>query len=367
MGFLQNLPLVWNILIFVVAAAVVWAAGVRLSRYADKLIDKTGVSDVFVGSIGLAVITSLPEVATTISATLANNAGMAINNLFGSIALQVTVLVVADAYIKKTSLSGLLESPVARLQATCLVFLLAVAAISIMHNDVAIFHIGVWSVTLFLLYVGASYMVNYFKGLKWWITEPRERESIGEVKAIVREHERKQHDGADRKADDEPEIPLSTALWSSLGLSVLIAAVFVLVGGYFVANSADVISQKTGIGSNFMGFFFVGITTSLPELSTTISAVKLQRPRMAFSNIFGTNLLNVGMVFLADVFYFNGPVLNEVGTFSAAAALLGIVLTSVYLMGLTIQLKRAFFNLGVDSILIVLFYIAGSIILLTIK
>ncbi len=363
MGFLQNLSLFWHIAIFIAAASVVWGAGVKLSRYADEFIDKTDASDVFVGSIGLALITSLPEVATTISATLAKNPGIAINNLLGSIALQVTILVIADAYLKNTSLSGLLESPVARLQAICLVFLLSVATIAIVHNDVAIFHVGIWSVSLFLFYVGTSYMINYFKGLKWWITEPRERESIGQVKAIVRDRERKQ----EKEPDDEEKISFSKALFSSLGLYVLIGAVFVLIGGYLVANSADIISKKTGIGSNFMGFFFVGITTSLPELSTTITAVKLERPRMAFSNIFGTNLLNVGMIFLADIFYFDGPVLNEVDNFSVAAGLLGIMLTSVYLMGLTIQFKKAFFNLGIDSILVLVFYIIGSIILLTIK
>ena len=336
----------------------------RLSKYADKIIEKTGVSEVFIGTLGLALITSLPEVATTISATLANNVSMAINNLFGSIALQVSILAVGDALIKNTSLSGSLENPVSRFQAICLSFLLALAAVAILYKDLAIFHIGLWSVILFAFYLALFYIINYFKKMKWWLSEPEERESIGKVRAIVSERmeEIKAKEEEDRLSEVE-KVRLSKVLMSKLGFLFFLAAAAILAGGYFVANSADVISGKTGMGSGFMGFFFVGLTTSLPELSTTISAVKLKRYRMAFSNIFGTNLLNVGLVLLADLFYFKGPALNEVGDFAVVGVILGIVLTSVYQVGLTIKFKKTIFRLGVDSVLVVLFYIAGAIIL----
>lgn len=367
-NFIQDLPLVWNILIFIGSGALVWGAGVRLSKYADKIIEKTGISEVFIGTLGLAVITSLPEVATTLSATLADNVSMAINNLFGSIALQITILAVGDAIIKNNSLSGSLENPVSRLQAICLSFLLAVAAIAILYEDIAIFHIGLWSLVLFCLYVGLFYIINYFKRMKWWLTEPDERESIGKVKAVVSERmaERKEEE-KDDNPDDKEEKKLSEVLLSKLGLLFLLSAIGILIGGYFVANSADAIAEKTGIGSSFMGFFFVGLTTSLPELSTTISAAKLKRYRMAFSNIFGTNLLNVGLVLLADLFYFEGPALNEVGNFAAAGAVFGILLTSIYQIGLTIKFRMTFLRLGFDSILVVLFYIVGAFILFNMR
>lgn len=358
---LQNLSLVWNIIIFILSGALVWRSGVKLSKYADKIIEKTGISDVFIGTLGLAVITSLPEVATTLSATLADNASLAVNNLFGSIALQITILAVGDAFLKNTSLSGLLENPVSRLQASCLSFLLGLAAIAILYNDFAIFHIGLWSVVLFIFYVILFRVINYFKKLKWWVTEPEERESIGQVKAIV--SKRMEEIEQEEEAESQKKEKTARVLKSRLGLFSLLAALGVLIGGYFVANSADVIAQKTGIGSGFMGFFFVGLTTSLPELSTTISAVKLKRYRMAFSNIFGTNILNVGLVLLADLFYFEGPVLDEVSNFAAAGAILGIMLTSIYQIGLILRFKKSFFRLGFDSLLVVIVYIIGSIIL----
>lgn len=365
-NYIQDLPLLWNIAIFIASGVLVWGGGVRLSKYADKIIEKTGISEVFIGTLGLAVITSLPEVATTISATLADNVNMAVNNLFGSIALQVMVLAVGDGIIRNVSLSGSLENPVSRLQAICLSFLLGVAAIAILYQDVAVFHVGLWSVTLFCLYVGLFYVVNYFKNVKWWLTEPEERESIGKVKAIVSERVA-EAEAAKKEPDVKGKEKPSRVLLSGLGLYALLAAISILIGGYFVANSADVIADKTGVGGSFMGFFFVGLTTSLPELSTTISAVKLKRYRMAFSNIFGTNLLNVGLVFLADLIYLKGPALDEVGNFAAAGAVFGIILTNIYLVGLTIKYRKSFFRLGFDSILVILFYIIGAIILFNMR
>ena len=240
----------------------------------------------------------------------------------------------------------------------------------ISNGENAIFHVGVASVVLFGFYLILFYIINYFKRMKWWLVEPEKRESIGKVKRIVSqklEQQEKKKDDKHKEQKQEEKKKLSEVIGSKLGLLSLLSAIGILAGGFFVANTADVIANKTGLGSSFMGFFFVALTTSLPELSTTVTAVKLKRYRMAFSNIFGTNLLNVGLVLLADVFYFNGPALQEVGSFAAAGALLGILLTSIYQIGLTMRFRKTFFRLGFDSILVVVFYIAGVLVLYNIK
>lgn len=365
-NFLQNLSLIWNIVIFTIAGVVVWRSGVRLSKIADKIIDRTGVSEVFIGTLGLALITSLPEVSTTVSASLMNNIDMAVNNLFGSIALQIALLVVADVVIGKVALSGSLENPVSRLQAICLNFLLALAIVAILFKDFAVFYVGIWSLVLFCFYIFLSYVVNYFKKIKWWLTKPEERKSIGEVKKVVSERLEKQNEELKEENENlnrQEKESLGKVLGSRLGLLAIIVALLILTGGYFVATSADAIAQKTGMDSNLMGFFFVSLTTSLPELSTSISAARLKRYRMAFSNIFGTNMLNVGLVLLADLFYFEGAALEEVKDFAAVGAGLGILLTSIYLGGLTIKFKKTYFRMGVDSILVLIFYLAGIFVL----
>lgn len=363
--FIEDLPLIWNIAIFILSGILVWRSGIKLSKFADKIIDRTGLSEVFIGTLGLALITSLPEVAITLSATFANNINIAINNLLGSSVLQITILAVGDAMISNTSITASIENPASRLQVNCLSFLLGVAAIAILYEDIPVFHVGLWSVVIFIFYLFFFYMINYFKNTQGWQSEPEKHISIEKVKDIVskKTDQRKKENSQDSDGEEKT----SRVLMSSLGLFSLLAAIGILIGGTFVGQTADVISERTGLGSSFMGFLFTGLASALPELSTTIKAVKLGRYEMAFSNIFGTTLLNVSMILLIDLFYFHGPVLNEVDNFSVAGATLGLVLISIYQMGLTLKLKKTFFRMGLDSIAVILCYIIGIIILFNMR
>ena len=60
-----------------------------------------------------------------------------------------------------------------------------------------------------------------------------------------------------------------------------------------------------------------------------------------------------------DLFYLQGPVLNEVGTFSIVAGLLGIVVTGLYVVGLVERRDPTIFGVGVDSIAVVANYFGG--------
>ncbi len=107
----------------------------------------------------------------------------------------------------------------------------------------------------------------------------------------------------------------------------------------------------------------VAISTSLPELSTTIAAARLGAYSMAISNIFGSNALMVGLLFVSDVFYREGPILEAVDSSAIFAAASGVVVTSVYLIGLIERRNKTVGRLGLDS-LTVLFVYAGTILVL---
>ena len=83
--------------------------------------------------------------------------------------------------------------------------------------------------------------------------------------------------------------------------------------------------------------------------------------RLAFSNILGTNIFTIGFVFLADVIYVEGPILNRVDNFALFGALLGAFLTAIYVIGLLIRFKKTFLNLGYDSILVLIGYLTASL------
>src|ERR687891_2020552 len=96
----------------------------------------------------------------------------------------------------------------------------------------------------------------------------------------------------------------------------------------------------------FVGMVLGGISTSLPELSTALSAVRIRQYEMAFADAFGTNLFSIILLFFADVVYPKQPLLNEAGRFSVFAILLGIAVTAVYLAGLILRSNYSILRIG---------------------
>jgi cation:H+ antiporter len=106
-----------------------------------------------------------------------------------------------------------------------------------------------------------------------------------------------------------------------------------------------------------------GVSTSLPELSTTLAAVRLRQYEMAFGDAFGTNLFSTMLLFFADLAYPGEPLLNVAGRFSLFAILLAVALTAIYLAGLIERRNYAILRMGVDSLTVLAFYAVGLVIL----
>jgi len=95
---MEALPLVVLLLIFAGAAAVIWVAGIQLSKQTDVLDDRLHLGSALGGLILLAIATNLPEIAITVSAAASNNIGVAVGNILGGIAIQTVVLVILDVF-----------------------------------------------------------------------------------------------------------------------------------------------------------------------------------------------------------------------------------------------------------------------------
>ena len=83
---------------------------------------------------------------------------------------------------------------------------------------------------------------------------------------------------------------------------------------------------------------------------------------LAISNILGSNLIMVFLIFPADLFYWSGPILNHIDKSAAFALGSGILVTAIYCAGLLIRRKERIFNIGIDSALVLLIYAASLII-----
>jgi cation:H+ antiporter len=133
---------------------------------------------------------------------------------------------------------------------------------------------------------------------------------------------------------------------------------FSMLRGFQLADFFTLGNAACGVGA-----VFLALSTSLPEISAVVAAVKLRRYEMAMSDIFGTGLFNVALVFVVDAVYGGPPVLNEVGRFSLLAAVTAAVLVCIYLAGLIERRDRTVARMGLDSLAVLLVY-GGSLAIL---
>ena len=351
MRFLEGLPLWGNIAVFCAGAVIVWAAGTRLSRGADAIADRTGLGQAFIGALLLGGTTSLPEIAATVSASLIRNAPIAVNNIFGGIAMQVTILAMADA-AGRGALTGRNRQPGVLLEGTLLILVLNTAAVAIAVGDTLILGVGIWSVAVLSTVILGLFLIKRYEAHPRW--QPSD------------ELENEPDDEKTRRAK-ERRARFRAVSTRAVVTQMTLASLAVLAGGFAVAKTGERIADQAGIGASFVGAILIATATSLPEVSTTLEAVRLGARVMAISNIFGTNLFDAGLLFVADAFYPGPPVLNEVGRFAQVGALLGVACTTVYLAGILERRDKTFLRLGLDSMIVLLVYAGGVVLLYTIR
>lgn len=334
----DRFPLLLNLLVFLAAAAAVWLAAVRLTRRVDAIATRTGLGQEMAGLLLLGGVTSLPELAVATTATLQGSPALTINDLLGSAAVNVILLAVADATIRGRALTSVQGSPKVLLIGVLGIMTMAVIVAPTITGDVLLLGIGRWSWVMLLLYAGAVWVMAHSHADTAWRPLTGSRLASGAP-----------DDGGSGEAGS-----LAPLVLRATG-----AALIVLVAGFVLASTGEAIARQSGLGSSFFGVVFLAFATSLPEASTVLTAVRLKRYEMAISDVLGTNLFNVTIVVLVDALHPGGPVLLETGRFASFAALLALVLTSLFLIGLVERRDRTIAGLGIDSVLVLLTYAGG--------
>lgn len=343
-------PLWLNGVILCAGGVIVWLSGTKLARLADTIADQTRLSRVLAGALLLGVATSLPEIATTVTAGALANAPLAVNNLFGGVAMQLAVLAVIDFwFVRHGPLTFFSPDPALLLGGVLLILQIALSMAAIAAGDIPLVgHIGGWPLLLMAVYGLSLYYMQRFSTRDTWTPEHLP-EQLEQSRPPVEEA-------------PQPDGPTSHST-TALGLWFALHCLLVLAGGWAVSASADALSMQTGIGSGFIGATLVAVTTSLPEISTTAGAVRLGAYTMAISNIFGTNTLEVALLFPADLSYRPGAIINAVDDSSLLMASVGIIMTALYLWGLLERRDRTLLRMGVDSCWVLASYLASLVLL----
>jgi cation:H+ antiporter len=339
-----NLPLWANLVAFGAAAGVVWVAGTLISQYAAAISRATGIGHAAIGILLLGGITSLPEAAVTITAAHSGNSALAVNNLLGGISMQVAILAVADVAIGRAALTAVVPNPIVLLQGALNILLLSVVVSGIVVGDVAVFGIGLWLWLVLAVYLYGLRLLTPSEGRLSWRPVPELKREL-ESKAETSE-----------RAAEEKSLASTVLRTAAAGAAIVVA-------GYVLSKAAEAIAEQTGLGSSFVGAVLVAVSTSLPEVSTVLSAVRLGNYTMAISDILGTNLFDAALLFVVDAVGSGEAVLNRVGRFSAFAAVMGIVVTTLFTLGVIERRDRTILRMGFDSAAVLATYLAGLVIL----
>lgn len=339
----EDAPLWLNLVVFTIAGVVVWIAGGRLTRTLDAISEKTGLGQAFVGMLLLGGITSLPEVANVLLASASGVPQLAINNLLGSAAINVVLLAAADAVIGRGAITAIVAKPATMMMCTLCMMVLCVVAVAITVGDVDVMGTGLWSIAICALSIAFFGMAASYGSRSPWTVKEGHKIPQPEEESIVKASLRR------------------------LVIVSAILAVLIFGAGLTLSETGDAIAVQTGLGAGMVGFLLIGLATSMPELSTILAALKIRRYEMAFGQVLGTNFFNLSLFLLADLVYRGGPVINELGKFEVASALLGLLLIGIFLVGLLERRDPKVLRMGYDSLAVLLLFPAGVAMLYAIR
>jgi cation:H+ antiporter len=146
-----------------------------------------------------------------------------------------------------------------------------------------------------------------------------------------------------------------------IGFGVLASVVG--AAGIVVAQSGIAIAARTGLSETFVGGVFTAVVTSLPELVVSIAAVRRGALTLAVGGIIGGNSFDVLFLAFADVAYRRGSLYHAVTDRHVFVIALTLLLNAILLLGLLRREKSGIGNIGFESVLVLVVYVAGFALL----
>lgn len=318
-------------------AAVIVYCGSRLSTYGDIIAEKTGMGGTWIGLVLMAAVTSLPELITGISAvTYAEVPDIAAGDIFGSCVFNLLILAVLDASYRKGPISTRAHHGHV-LAGGVGILLLSTACLSLFLKDrlAPLGWIGPYSLLFILIYLAAMRLI--------YVYERRQFLAFVTEQAM----EPKYRDTTMTRA---------AALYGINALVVVAAAVF-------LPGIGEGIAEITGLGQTFVGTLFIALATSLPEIVVSLAAVRMDAVNLAIGNLFGSNIFNIFILAIDDIFFVQGPLLSFVSPAHIVSILSAIAMTTIAIIGLTYRAEKKRFLIAWDSLAIAVVYAVNVMIL----
>jgi cation:H+ antiporter len=314
-------------LLFALSAAVIIVAGSALAICAAVIVRRTGLNALWFGAVAVALVTSLPELVTDVSAVSRGAPALALGDLFGSsmanmaILAAVTIAFTTRRLLQRAALENVLTAMLA-VGLTALVVLLASSG-----SLPSIGHVGLGPLLVTAVFLAGSYAIK----------------------------ERQQSAAPDEEGREvAAEISLKAAQ-----AGFVVAAAAILAAGPQLAASADTLADTTGVGETFFGSFSLALVTSLPELSVSIAALRIGAQNLAIANLLGSNATNMALILPLDIAYGSGSILEQLDPGLLTAAATAILLMAIGTMAIVLRAERNRLPLDLSAVLMLAVYLGG--------
>ena len=257
-GYLR--PMLWTGLVFLGSLVVVSLGADALVDGASRIATRLGVTPLVIGLTLVAFGTSAPELIVSVQAAWKGQPGLAVGNVMGSTAANVGLIIGLGALMRPLPVDRRLALAEAPLVAGILVLVLWFAV-----NG----------------YVGRGEglaLVAGFLGYGVWLVRT-ESKRIRERPALAAGFEES------GRIRGEPRLAVATV------------RVIVGLAALLVVESATVLARTVGISEEVIGATLVAVGTSIPELASTLAAIRKGLGDLALGNVLGSNVFNLGLVF----------------------------------------------------------------------
>ncbi len=322
------------ILLYIALAVVTVLSTTRASHFVNELDKKTKISGALLGGVMLATVTSLPEFITSITSTIVlDEPGLAFGNVFGSnmfnmlILASVDLLFIKHLFFNKTS-TGVKTNSLIIMMYVIFLLPLFLSKISTLGYHTFDIRVGLMFSLISLIIIGV-----YVLTLRSMNNElPQEK--LG-----------------------------TTALtYKRILLSFFAWAVVVVVASYFVTIVTNDLSVKLSLSSSFSGAIFLGVATSLPELTAVIYLVRVRNYDVALGNILGSNIFNMMIISTVDFINVRNHIFTALaddeglGKNVSLLLILGLINSIMILVALKRKPQSNKFVYAIPSLVIILAY-----------
>ena len=333
---MQNIYAIWSSLL--VCLVLIGFAGVKLSRYGDIIAEKSGLSRGWIGLILMATVTSLPELVTGVSSvTVANVPDIAVGDIMGSCVFNLLIIVVLDFLYRKESVYTRARQGNV-LSAGYGIALIGFAGFNLLLYRAGTFpslgHVGLYTPIILLLYLMA-------------------------MRSLYRYEQEKVSEYVEDRVELHPDMSLKQAVQG-----YVMAAVVVVAAGIWLPFVAKDLAEVMGWGQSFVGTLLVAAVTSAPEVVVTVAALRIGAVDMAIGNLFGSNLFNIAILAIDDLFYLQGPLLADVSITHATSAFSAMMMSGLAVVGLVLRpVSRVFRTVSWISLLLLVIYLLNTLFL----